>query len=167
MQQALEKFSKVANGALAAAGGLTLVGMMLLTVGDMVLRVFGRPLAGTYEIIGWLAAAAMALSLGYTQRNRGHVAITLFLDRLTPRTRGVVGCLTDLISLLLFAAVAWQVARYGDVLRESGSLSETLKVIVYPWVFIVALGAAGITLALAVDFLRSAGRLLTGAPDQL
>ena len=164
--QALEKLSKLVNGALALAGGLILVGMMILTVADMVLRVFGHPLAGTYEIIGWLAAAAMALALGYTQAHRGHVAISLVVDRLAPRTRGVIAFLTNAISLLLFAAVAWQVARYGDVLRESGSLSETLKVIVYPWVFIVALGAGGITLALIVDVLRSACRLFAGAEEQ-
>ena len=164
--QALEKFSKLVNGVLAVAAGVTLVGMMVLTVADMVLRVFGHPLAGTYEIIGWLAAAATALALGYTQVHRGHVAISLVVDRLGARSREVVACLTDVISLLLFAAVAWQVARYGDVLRESGSLSETLKVIVYPWVYVVAAGAVGITLALVIDVLRSAGRLLPGAGQQ-
>jgi len=163
--QALERLSRLVNGVLAVAGGLILVGMMVLTVADMVLRVFGHPLAGTYEIIGWLAAAATALALGYTQVHRGHVAISLVVDRLGPRSRGVVACLTDVISLLLFSAVAWQVARYGDVLRESGSLSETLKVIVYPWVFIVAVGAAGITLALVVDVLRSVARLFAGAQE--
>jgi TRAP-type C4-dicarboxylate transport system permease small subunit len=162
----LAKINQWVNGVLAVAGGLTLVAMVFLTVADMVLRVFDHPLAGTYEIIGWLAAAATALALGYTQMHRGHVAINLFVIRLGPRARGAVECVNDLISLLLFAAVAWQVARYGDVLRESGSLSETLKIIVYPWVYVVAVGAAGITLALAVDFLRSAGRLLPGAQDR-
>jgi len=64
-----------------------------------------------------------------------------------------------LISLLLFATVTFYVARYGRVLHETGSMSETLRVIVYPWVYLVAVGCAGLTLALLVDFLRAGGAL--------
>jgi len=67
---------------------------------------------------------------------------------------------TRTVTLLLFAAVAWYVARYGRVLQETGSLSETLRTIVYPWVYVVAAGGAGLALALLIDFLRSAGQLL-------
>lgn len=156
------KVNALVSRALGAAAGLTLVAMMLLTVADMVLRVLDRPLAGTYEIIGWLAAVSTALALGYTQLHRGHVSINLLLVRLSPKTRSAVECLTDLVSTLLFAAVALQVALYGGVLRESGSLSETLKVIVYPWVYAVAVGGAGLALALLFDFLRSLVRLVAG-----
>jgi TRAP-type C4-dicarboxylate transport system permease small subunit len=161
--QTLEKISVFANRVLAVVAGLALVAMMLVTVADMVLRVLDRPLAGTYEVIGWLAAVSTALALGYTQANRGHVSINLLLVRLGSRTRAVVECLMDLASMLLLAAVAWQVAVYAGVLRESGSLSETLKLIVYPWVYVVAVGGAGLTLALAAGFLRSLGQVLSGA----
>jgi TRAP-type C4-dicarboxylate transport system permease small subunit len=155
----LERFDAFVNRALAWAGGLALIAMMVFTVADMVLRALGRPVAGSYEIIGWLSAAAMALALGYTQRHRGHVAIDLLTTRLPGRARAAVELLMSLLALLLFAAVAWYLARYGRVLHETGSLSETLKAVVYPWVYVVAAGAAGLALALLVDFLRSVARL--------
>jgi len=159
----LERFSERVNGVLAWAAGLALIAMMLFTVADMVLRALGRPVAGSYEIIGWLAAAAMALALGYTQVHRGHVAIDLLTTRLHGRTRAVIDLVTSLLALALFAAVAWHLARYGRVLQETGSLSETLKAIVYPWVYVVAAGATGLALALLVEFLRSLARLRTAA----
>jgi len=146
------------NRALAAIAGLALIAMMLLTVADMVLRAFGHPIAGSYEIIGWLSAVAMALALGYTQLHKGHVAIDLVVERLRPRTRAVVQALVTLASLLLFVAVAWYVASYGVVLHRSGSLSETLKAIVYPWVYAVAIGCGGLALALLADFVRALAR---------
>jgi TRAP-type C4-dicarboxylate transport system permease small subunit len=155
----LEKLSDLANRALAWLAGLALVGMMLFTVSDMVLRAVGRPVAGSFEVIGWLSAGAMALALGYTQLQRGHVAITLLSTRLRGRLGAAVELLVSLLSLLLFAAVAWYVARYGRVLQATGSLSETLRVAVYPWVYVVAAGACGLTLALLVDFLQSLRRL--------
>ncbi len=161
----LEKTSALLNRGLGWIAGLLLVAMMLLTVLDMVLRSLGRPVAGSYEVIGWLSAAAMALALGYTQLHRGHVSIDLLVARLRGRLRGSVEVVTSLCALLLFGAAAAYVARYGTVLRDSGSLSETLKAIVYPWVYVVATGAAGLTLALLVDFLRSVHRLVHGAPE--
>ncbi|HLS56311.1 MAG TPA: TRAP transporter small permease subunit [Zeimonas sp.] len=157
--RSLEKFNQRVNGVLAWAAGLALIAMMLFTVADMALRALGRPVAGSYEIIGWLSAAAMALALGYTQVHRGHVAIDLLTTRLRGRTRAAIELATCLLAFALFAAVAWFLARYGRVLQETGSLSETLKAIVYPWVYVVAAGAAGLALALLADLLQSVARL--------
>lgn len=156
----LEKLSEFVNRVLTWAAGLTLASMMLFSVADMVLRALGQTVAGSYEVIGWLSAAAMALALGSVQQHRGHVAMDLIVVRLGRRMRATVELLTSLLSLLLFAAVAWYVARYGRVLQETGSLSETLRAIVHPWVYLVAAGCGGLTLALLIDFLRSAGCLL-------
>lgn len=159
--QFLEKLDSFVNRSLAWVAGIALIAMMLFTVADMVSRGLGRPVAGSYEVIGWLSAAAMALSLGYTQMHRGHVAIDLVVQQLPARVRAAVDLLVSVMSLLLFVAVAWYVGRYGLVLHGTGSLSETLKVIVYPWVYVVAAGCAGLALALLVDLLRSVQRLLT------
>jgi len=161
----LDRINALVNRSLAWAAGLTLVSTMLFTVADMVLRAFGRPVAGSFEVIGWMSAAATALALGYTQLHRGHVSIDLIVARLEGRPRHGIETLTHLASLLLFAAVAAYVAAYGDTLRESGSLSETLKAIVYPWVYVVAIGAAGLTLALLVEFLQALLRLLRGSQE--
>lgn len=154
----LDALAAFGNRALAAVAGLALIAMMLFTVADMVLRGLGHPVAGSYEVIGWLSAVAMALALGYAQLHRGHVAIDLLVEWLPPRARAVVEAITTLASLLLFIAVAWYVGGYGRVLHESGSLSETLKAIVYPWVYVVAVGCAGLALALLADFVRALAR---------
>ncbi len=158
--QLLERLSELVNLILSWVAGLALGAMMLFSVADMVLRRLGYTIAGSYEVIGWLSAGAMALALGAVQQLRGHVAMELVMDRFERRTRAAVELVTNLLSLLMFAAVAWYVARYGRVLQETGSLSETLRAIVYPWVYLVAVGGAGLALALLIDFLRSAGRLL-------
>lgn len=161
--RALASLNTVVTRGLAAIAGLSLIAMMLLTVADMILRGVGRPLAGSYEMIGWLSATSMALALGYAQLHKGHVAIDLVVVQLPRRVRAAVESLVGLASLLLFVAVAWYVGQYGVVLHESGSLSETLKAIVYPWVYIVAVGCAGLALALFVDFLRALSRAWNGA----
>ena len=150
-----DRINSILNRGLAWVAGISLVAMVLVTVGEMVLRMFGKPMAGTVETIGWLSAVTTAFALGYTQIHQGHVSIDLFTRRLRPLLQVMVSTLVLLASTVLFAIVTWNVFRHAGVLRETGSLSETMKVIVYPWVYLVSLGCAGLTLALIVDFLKS------------
>lgn len=146
--------------------GISLVAMVLVTVGEMVFRMFGKPMAGTVETIGWLAAVTTAFALGYTQIHQGHVSIDLFTRRLGPLLQVMVNMLVYLASTVLFVIVTWNVFRHAGVLRETGSLSETMKVIVYPWVYLVSLGCAGLTLVLTLDFLKSCIRVFSGSAGE-
>jgi TRAP-type C4-dicarboxylate transport system permease small subunit len=159
--QALARLSAWLNRALGLVAGVTLAAMMLFSVSDMVMRGFGRTVAGSYEVIGWLSACAMALALGSVQQHRGHVAMELLVVRLGPRLRAALDALMSLLALLLFATLTWYLALYGRGLQETGSLSETLRVVVYPWVYVVAAGCVGLVTALLVDFLRAAGHCAT------
>ncbi|MBM4323299.1 MAG: TRAP transporter small permease [Deltaproteobacteria bacterium] len=151
----LDWFNAMLNRGLAFVASLSLIAMMLVTVGEMVSRMFGHPMAGTIETTTWLAAVTTAFALGYTQIHRGHVSIDLFVNRLGLRLRAVINMLMYLTLTALFMIVTWNLFLHAGVLRKSGSLSETMKVIVYPWVYLASLGCAGLTLALIVDFVRS------------
>lgn len=155
MVSLFERFNSMLNRGLAFVAGTSLLAMVLVTVGEMVFRMFGKPMAGTVETIGWLSALTTAFALGYTQIHQGHVSIDLFTRRLGPLLQVTVNMLVYLASALLFAVVTWNVFRHAGVLRQTGSLSETMKVIVYPWVYLVSLGCTGLTLALSVEFVKS------------
>lgn len=161
-----DRFISILNRGLAIVAGISLVAMVLVTVGEMVFRMFGKPMAGTVETIGWLAAVTTAFALGYTQVHQGHVSIDLFTRRLGPMLQTMVSMLVYLASTVLFVIVTWNVFRHAGVLRETGSLSETMKVIVYPWVYLVSLGCAGLTLALIVDFLKSCIQVFRGSAGE-
>ena len=156
----LKRFNSALNRSLAFMAACCLLVMMFVTVGEMVLRVFGNPMAGIVEIVGWLAAATTAFALGYTQLYKGHVAISLLTDKFSPRVQAILGVVVNLTSTVLFGATAWYLFKYAGSLREAGSLSETMKVIVYPWVYIVSLGCLGLALAVFVDLLDSCSQIL-------
>ncbi len=161
-----DRFISILNRGLAYAAGISLVAMVLVTVGEMVFRMFGKPMVGTVETIGWLSAVTTAFALGYTQIHQGHISIDLFTRRLGPLLQVMVSMLVYLASTVLFVIVTWNVFRHAGVLRETGSLSETMKVIVYPWVYLVSLGCAGLTLALIVDFLKSCIQVFSGSAGE-
>ena len=134
--------------------GWSLVGMMCLTCADILLRLFRRPIPGTYEIVGFLGAVVAGLAMAQTTLERGHVAVQVMVTRFSPRVQEIIYLITNLLSLLLFALIAWEAVRYGSDFRASGQVSLTLRMPFYPVVYGIALSAAVVCLVLVVDILQ-------------
>lgn len=150
----LDKFDLLLNKALMIAGGIALIVLMILATGNVAMRIFRIPFSGSYEIISFLGAIVTASALGYTQRSRGHIIVDILSNKFSPQVRKIVDAVSCLIITVFFTVVSRQTFLWGMKIRESGELSETLKIIYHPFVFGVALGFAFLALACVVDFLK-------------
>ncbi len=128
---------------------------MVVPVVNMALRAFGAPFPGAIEIVAWLAALTSGLALGYTQVHRGHVAIALLVERWPKRVQAALEAVISLLAMFLFAVVSYRLMVYAARLAEVGSLSETMKLPYYPFVYALAIGFVSLTLALLFDVWRS------------
>jgi len=143
--------------ALAAGAGLGILAMMGVTCVDVVLRVFGSPLTGAYDIVKLSGALTIACALPYTTAVKGHVAIEYFFHKLSWRGRVVVDTLARLLGMALFGVLAWQSVRYGMSLRRSGQVTLTLQVPVY-WVPYVIAFSCGVVVLVILHNLLHPGR---------
>jgi len=150
----LDKIDLFLNKALMAAGGIALLVLMILAAGNVTLRIFHIPFSGSYEIISFLGAIVTAAALGYTQRNRDHIIVDILSEKFPPAVKKIVDAVSYLVISAFFAVVSWQTFLWGLKIRESGELSETLKIVYHPFIFGVALGFAFLTLAGVVDLLK-------------
>lgn len=132
-----------------------ILGMMVITVLDVILRFFRRPIPGTYDIVGLLGALAISFSLAYTSVEKGHIAVEFLVQRLSEKKRAVVDMITSLVSTLFFFLASWRCYLYALDFRSGGEVSMTIKMPVYPFVLGTALGCALLTLVLALSFARS------------
>ena len=150
----LIKFASLSSRVLNWVAGFSLVGMMFLTCTDIVMRLFRRPIPGTYEIVGFLGAMVAGFALAQTTIERGHVAVQVVVTRFSPRGQEIIYLITHLLSILLFALLAWECVRYGNDFRASGEVSLTLRLPFYPVVYGIALSAIVVCLVLFVDILQ-------------
>lgn len=128
--------------------------MMFLTCADIILRLFRRPILGTYEIVGFLGAMVAGLAIAQTTIERGHVAVQVVVTRFSPRVQEIIYLITHLLSIFLFALLAWECVGYGNDFRASGEVSLTLRLPFYPVVYGIALSAIVVCLVLFVDILQ-------------
>ncbi len=138
--------------------GTAVVAMMLLTCADVILRLFRHPVPGTYEIVGFLGTVVISFSLAYTSLEKGHIAVELLVEKLPPRFRSGVESVTSLIGAALFALMALQSTIYATDLKQSGEVSVTLTMPIYPFIYGIAVGSGLLCLVLLVESLRSAAR---------
>lgn len=130
---------KVSNG-LKLMGAAALMGMMLLTVADVVGRIFKTPIFGSVELVGFLAAILVAAALPYTYRADGHVGVEILL-RLLPKKRQLqITVFTRLLSLGLFSLITWQMFLYARDIHETGEVSMNLEFPVYYIVYLLSAG---------------------------
>lgn len=151
----LDKLNDWLNRILLILGGIAVLALMLLATGNVVLRIFHLPFRGTYEIVGFLGAVVIAFSLGYTQKRKDHIVVDILTERFSKRTNRFLNLFNYLVTMIFFGIVSWQIFVWGIKIWKAGELSETLKVIFYPFVLSVGLGFMVLALVLLNDLLRT------------
>lgn len=135
--------------------GIAIVAMMLLTCADVALRLFRKPIPGTYELVCYLGAVAASFAMAHTSVERGHVAVSFLVDIFPKRIQGVIESLTGLVGISLFAVLAWRSFRYALLLKAGGEVSQTIQLPFYPFVFGLGFASVGVCLVLLVELGRS------------
>jgi TRAP-type C4-dicarboxylate transport system permease small subunit len=151
----LQKFVEFLNKIMLILGGIAVLALMLLATSNVTLRVFHAPFRGTYEFVGFLGAIVIAFALGYTQQRKDHIVVDILTERFSKQTNRVLDTVNYLVTMVFFAIIAWQIIVWGNKLVIGAEVSETLKIIYYPFVYSVALGFAIFSLTLLVDFLQT------------
>ncbi|MGB4548811.1 MAG: TRAP transporter small permease, partial [Syntrophales bacterium] len=144
------------NWAAAAA----IVAMMLLTVADVVLRLFRMPIPGTYEMVGFLGAAIIAFSLAYTASEKGHITVDVLILLLPKRVQAFFDAINELVGAAFFAVIAFGGMNAASEIRNSGEVSLTLELPIHPILYGIAAGCALLCLILLRDFLVSLKRVV-------
>lgn len=150
----LDRISEFLNRVLAWIAGGFLASIVLLTCANILLRIVWKPVMGTVELVGYSGAIVTGFALGYTHIKGGHIAVDLVVQRFSKRTRRFLDGLNSIICTVFFAMVSWRIAKYATTLMKTGEVTETLRIIYYPFTYGVALGCALLSLVCLTKFLR-------------
>jgi TRAP-type C4-dicarboxylate transport system permease small subunit len=136
--------------------------MVFLVCVNIVLRRVWRPILGTYEIVEFLAAVVISFSLAHCAVQKGHVAVGMLVERFSKRTQAIIDIITEIVSISIFALVAWVSFTYATSKWQSGEVSLTLRMPFYPFIYAVCLGCVMMCLVLFVDLLKSISKVVKG-----
>jgi len=94
----------------------------------------------------------------------GHISIDLVVSKFSPGLRAIVDAVTHFLSLVMFALVTWRTIKYAQLLYESHDVSGVLRLPVYPFLVVAAIGTFMFCLAMLSSFLRSLKKAVKNEP---
>jgi TRAP-type C4-dicarboxylate transport system permease small subunit len=112
--------------------GISLSFLMFLTIFDVILRFFRKPIVGTYELVAFAGAVVIGFSVPLTSWVRGHVYVDFLILKFSQKTRNILHIITRCLVIWLFLMIGWNLIKYGMDLHKSGEVSLTLQVPFYP-----------------------------------
>jgi TRAP-type C4-dicarboxylate transport system permease small subunit len=137
--------------------GSSLAFIMFLTVADIILRSFRKPILGTFEIVLFSGAVVIGFSLPYTSWMRGHVYTDFLILRFSQKIRNVFNVSTRCAGIGLFCLIGWEMIKYGMDLKKAGEVSPTLTMPFYPVAYGLAICCFIQCLVLLCDILKISG----------
>lgn len=121
--------------------GFAIMLTMLLIVANILMRVlFNSPILGTGEMVGFLTAGAIGLSLALCALQNGHIAIDLLVDSFPAPIRVLVDIMIQLVVVIFLGACSWGLMLLANSNAASGLVSSTIQIPVYPFIYLVAFG---------------------------
>lgn len=123
---------------LVYVSGLSVFVMIGTTCADVILRRFGHPIIGAYDIVKIAGTLTLAAALPYTTAVKGHVAIEYFFHKLNHTSRIIVDIICRLLGICLFAFLSWRTIQYGNQFYETGQVSQTLQLPLFWLPYVIA-----------------------------
>jgi len=147
--ETIKKWIHKLNRFIGAVGAWFLIPLMIITTVDVVSRdVFNHPIPGTVELSQYMLAVFVLLGLAYSQQVKAHVAVSLFISRLSRPVQLSLNILSAVLCLFISFIIAWQGLVVGI---EEKTVSDMLRVPQYPFRLLVAVAAFLMCLELLMD----------------
>jgi TRAP-type C4-dicarboxylate transport system permease small subunit len=120
--------------------GAALVCLMLLTVSDVILRVFGRPITGIYDITELLGGIIIGFAIPFAGWKKVHVYVEFLRAKVSLRFEKVLKTISSCLGIFLFLLLGWNLILHGINLHKAGEVSKTIKLPLSP--VIVGIGVS-------------------------
>ena len=139
---------------LQAIGAITLAAMMFLGAADVILRYFfNSPIAGTYELVEYMMAVIVPFGLCICAHQQAHICVDILTGRLSAKPKAVLAFMGDLLATFLAVLIAWRCYFYIGEEYESQLTSSVLFIPVYPFVALVFVALASLSLIWLINLL--------------
>jgi len=151
---ALEKISRTLNLLFIWVAGICMAAMILITCANIFLRLVWIPIKGTYELMGFFGAIVTAFALGYTQMKKAHTRVDILVDSFPGKVQVVLNAVNLIICAAFFVIAGWYISKYAVTLWSTGEVTETLRIVYYPFTYGVAGGCFLIALVMLVELVK-------------
>ena len=136
--------------AVAIAGGMLLIGVVLMTVISVLGRyLFNAPIPGDYELTELACGIAVFAFFPYCHARSGNIVVEFFTGGLPTRHKTALGTVHNIVFTLVAGLITWRLFVGGMHKLEDGETTLFLGIPIH-WAYFSALPGAGLLTAVCV-----------------
>jgi TRAP-type C4-dicarboxylate transport system permease small subunit len=131
--------------------------LMAITVSDVIGRAAGKPIPGTFEIVGLSGAMVIAFALPLTSWKKHHVCLDYLLEKVPESQKNVLLVFTRVVGILLFLLFGVSLMFLAKDTYSSGEVSLTIKLPTYVFIFVTGVCCFVESIVLCFDIMKIVG----------
>ena len=137
-------------------GVVILLGMMMMTVVDVIMRYFfRRPIIGSEEISTLLMVCVVFLGIAWCALKDGHISVDIITGKLSKRGRAFLNGFDNILTFALALIIAWRTFLEAMSVKKMDVNSPLLSIPRYPFIFVTAFGFLLLFFAALILFIRN------------
>ena len=149
IELAINRVGKV----LSIIAGTALAVMMFLMAADVVCRyLFNAPIPGALELVEYMMAISIPLSIAFCTANRSHVSVEMIVEKLPTPLQAAISCVVTVLMVAFLVILSRQSFLNIIDSYQSNITSAVLKIPAYPFTIPVALGMSCYALFLVLHY---------------
>jgi TRAP-type C4-dicarboxylate transport system permease small subunit len=125
-------FARALSRLLLLISCLTLAFMFLFTLTDVVMRAFGKPIVGDFEIISFLGAVVIGFAIPYTSMAKGNINVDFLLTIFKGKVSDGIEVVTRIIGIALFLWIGWNFVLMSLDLIKTKEVTPVFRMPYYP-----------------------------------
>lgn len=150
----LERVIYPFSRAISILSMIAAVAMMLIVTADVFMRrALNQPIFGAYEVGKVFLVIVVFCGVAYVMSVKGHVVVDTLVRLYPKKLQTIVSGIAYFLSLIIVALISWQSTVYGLDMVRVGETTVLLRILVSPFIFVVAFGSAVLFLVILVQFI--------------
>jgi TRAP-type C4-dicarboxylate transport system permease small subunit len=138
MERLLFRTVSAVNKPVTVVAGCALAFVILVTVADVIMRILGTAVTGTYEMVCFSGGLLVCFSIPLTSWANSQIQVEFLVMKFPPGIRRGLTVITKCLGIVLFMLITWNVILLGNELREAGQVTIVLKIPFYPVAYAMA-----------------------------
>jgi TRAP-type C4-dicarboxylate transport system permease small subunit len=136
-------YDKIMNGTVkftSYIGQFALAAVMFIITANVIYRIFGKIIPGTYDLIETIVVLVSAFALPLCELAKKHTNVDMLIVLMKDKPRIWLEQFCNLISLAYWVTIAWATTRVTFEKAAIGEATDLLKVSIIPFRFIWSFG---------------------------
>jgi len=144
---------KKINMILAYISDIFLVGMMVLTVADVIGNFFGHPIMGAEEVVGFLASLMIAFALPISHQDKAHIGVDILYTKFSKKGKKINNTIMSFFMSIFFFIAAIVCFNYAGYIKKVGTVSPTLGIPFFYIIYLISFSFFILAINVLFDFI--------------